>query len=42
MSTSRRSLNTSIKGMVGYKSSPRTEYADEIQKMRELLWLYKG
>ena len=43
MSSTRRSLNTSVKGMVGYKpSSTDTKLSAEIQQMKELMWLYKG
>jgi hypothetical protein len=41
MKSSKRELNTNIKGMVGYNSSSQ-KHAKEIEQMKEFFWLYKG
>ena len=37
-----RKMNTAIKGMDGYSTTHDEKYKEEIQQVKDFLWIYKG
>ena len=37
-----KKINTAIKGMDGYSRTHDEKYKDQIQQVKDFLWIYKG